>query len=115
MFVILIASVKLYLLVMLNKIVEKYIIRWWFVSAYINAPNTWLSVCVCWEVKIKSESRDSTLDVYSVEAATFSISGHRAAVYIVHLPIQQLSRNASSVSFGHAEHCFLTVWTPKIL
>ena len=37
-------------------------------------------------VEIKSESRDSTLDVYSVEAATFSISGHRAAVYIVHLP-----------------------------
>ena len=28
---------------------------------------------------------------------------------------QGLSRNASSVSFGHAEHCFLTVWTPKIL
>ena len=28
---------------------------------------------------------------------------------------QGLSRNASSVSFGHAEHCFLTVWTPKSL
>ena len=28
---------------------------------------------------------------------------------------QGLSRNASSVSFGHAEHCFLTVWTPKCL
>ena len=28
---------------------------------------------------------------------------------------QGLSRNASSVSFGHAKHCFLTVWTPKIL
>ena len=28
---------------------------------------------------------------------------------------QGLSCNASSVSFGHAEHCFLTVWTPKIL
>ena len=25
---------------------------------------------------------------------------------------QGLSRNAFSVSFGHAEHCFLTVWTP---
>ena len=28
---------------------------------------------------------------------------------------QGLSPNASSVSFGHAEHCFLTVWTPKSL
>ena len=28
---------------------------------------------------------------------------------------QGLSRNASNVSFGHAEHCFLTVWTPKYL
>ena len=28
---------------------------------------------------------------------------------------QGLSHNASSVSFGHAEHCFLTVWTPKSL
>ena len=28
---------------------------------------------------------------------------------------QGLSRNASSVSFGHVEHCFLTVWTPKSL
>ena len=28
---------------------------------------------------------------------------------------QGLSRNASSVSFGHAEHCFLTVWTLKML
>ena len=26
--------------------------------------------------------------------------------------LQGLSHNASSVSFGHAEHCFLTVWTP---
>ena len=24
-----------------------------------------------------------------------------------------LGAYASSVSFGHAEHCFLTVWTPK--
>ena len=30
-------------------------------------------------------------------------------------PKQWLSRNASSVSFGHAEHCFWTVWTPKSL
>ena len=29
--------------------------------------------------------------------------------------LQGLSCNASSVSFGHAEHCFLTVWTPKSL
>ena len=26
-----------------------------------------------------------------------------------------LAAYASSVSFGHAEHCFLTVWTPKSL
>ena len=31
------------------------------------------------------------------------------------IEVQGLSRNASSVSFGHAEHCFLTVWTPKSL
>ena len=29
--------------------------------------------------------------------------------------LQGLSRNASSASFGHPEHCFLTVWTPKSL
>ena len=26
-----------------------------------------------------------------------------------------LATYASSVSFGHIEHCFLTVWTPKSL
>ena len=29
--------------------------------------------------------------------------------------INFLAAYASSVSFGHAEHCFLTVWTPKSL
>ena len=29
--------------------------------------------------------------------------------------IRGLDAYASSVSFGHAEHCFLTVWTPKCL
>ena len=29
--------------------------------------------------------------------------------------IRGLAAYASSVSFGHPEHCFLTVWTPKNL
>ena len=31
------------------------------------------------------------------------------------VPGRGLAAYASSVSFGHAEHCFLTVWTPKSL
>ena len=33
----------------------------------------------------------------------------------IHFHQGLISRNASNVSFGHAEHCFLTVWTPKSL
>ena len=29
------------------------------------------------------------------------------------LPPRGLAAYASSVSFGHPEHCFVTVWTPK--
>ena len=30
-------------------------------------------------------------------------------------PTRGLATYASSMSFGHTEHCFLTVWTPKSL
>ena len=42
-------------------------------------------------------------------------STSRASEILFGHPNQGLSRNASSVSFGHAEHCFSSVWTPKIL
>ena len=29
--------------------------------------------------------------------------------------VRGLAAYASNVSFGHTEHCFLTVWTPKSL
>ena len=37
------------------------------------------------------------------------------SIHMCSIGSRSLAAYASSVSFGHPEHCFLTVWTPKNL
>ena len=60
----------------------------------------------------------ATLYIMHPKSFSSNINTNRGKMSITCYAEQQrqgLIRNASSVSFGHAEHCFLTVWTPKSL
>ena len=60
-----------------------------------------------------------TQPVWTATACTHKkysiIPFHSLKVLLAMLPTRGLATYVSSVSFGHPEHCFLTVWTPKSL